>query len=549
VSILSPQPQPQPQPAPAPERSGERSGAGSRLRRAAGGDAALVIAPSLLAAVLCLISLTGRSLGFDEGATVAIVSQHGAALWRAIARDGGNMSGYYLLLHMLVGAFGDGPWVLRLPSVVFAGATPAVVAATALVLWRDRRAAGIAGLLCAVSQPLVYWGQTARGYAGMMCFTAASMLAFVLLVRAVEEGRPWRRIAVAYVVTTACAAYCGFIVVLIVPVQLVVLVRRRRALVRVATALAALAVLCSPIAVLAVRRGSGQLFWLPRPNHQVITQVMQSLTSAGLESTFHRVFLTTPGWIATAVVLLGLIGFAARSRMHDPRSCDRLAGWGALTVVVWIVLPGVIALLSSLVAQPIFLARNLLVSVPAVALALGLILSDRRLPRWLAGAALVLALLVRTLPVAAGYGASPEPWRQVTARVLAAARPGDCIAFYPEDARNAFRWYVARDGAQARAPRAVLPAVGWAATTPYVERYVTIPPARIVALASRCRRMWLVVSHEGQPNGPASSRRNRTRSIVLRDRLETVFGDAPVHTSGWASPIHVQLLPGNTTGG
>ena len=52
------------------------------------------------------ISLTTRSLWLDEAATVAIASQHGSALWSAIAHDGGNMLGYYALLHVLVGWFG-----------------------------------------------------------------------------------------------------------------------------------------------------------------------------------------------------------------------------------------------------------------------------------------------------------------------------------------------------------------------------------------------------------------------------------------------------------
>ncbi|MDQ6731372.1 MAG: hypothetical protein M3022_14055, partial [Actinomycetota bacterium] len=57
--------------------------------------------PVLLAAALSLLQIDGRSLGFDEAATVTIASQNGSALGAAIAHDGGNMSGYYLLLHVL----------------------------------------------------------------------------------------------------------------------------------------------------------------------------------------------------------------------------------------------------------------------------------------------------------------------------------------------------------------------------------------------------------------------------------------------------------------
>ncbi len=517
---------------------------GGRLDRR---DAAVVCGPVLLAAALSLIDLTSRSLGFDEGATIAIVSQHGAALGRAIARDGGNMSGYYLLMHVLVGAFGDGPWVLRLPSVVFAALTPGFVAAIALALWRDRRVALVAATLCAVSLPLVYWGQTARGYAPMTCLACAAMLSFVRFTAAVGERRPWLGAALGWLVAMTAAAYCGFIVVLLVPVQLIALALTggRRGSVRFGAMLLTLLVLCIPLLVLARRRGSGQLFWVPKPNHQVDTQVMQSLTGSGLQSTFHRVFITTSGWIATSVVLLGLIGFAGW-RLTRGGGEDRLTAWPARLLAVWIVVPGLLTFLVSLVTQPLFQPRNLLPSFPAVALALALALCDRRLPRWLAGLGLALALLIRVVPLAAAYGVSPEPWAAVSERVLAESRPGDCIAFYPEDGRNAFRWYLSRasPAVRRRAPRSVQPGVGWSQTTPFVEVYRTLPASRISALRASCSRMWLVSSHEGQQSGPPEAVRHRLEWLAFRERLQRVFGRGPRSTDGWASAIHVELMAG-----
>jgi hypothetical protein len=41
-------------------------------------DWGVIVAPAVLAAVLSLIGLSGRSLGFDEGATASIAAQHGS---------------------------------------------------------------------------------------------------------------------------------------------------------------------------------------------------------------------------------------------------------------------------------------------------------------------------------------------------------------------------------------------------------------------------------------------------------------------------------------
>jgi len=148
------------------------------------------------------------------------------------------------------------------------------------------------------------------------------------------------------------------------------------------------------------------------------------------------------------------------------------------------------------------------------------------------------------VPLAAAYDVSPEPWQAVSARVLAAARPGDCIAFYPEDGRNAFRWYRERSTAaeRGRTPRSVLPAVAWPVSTPFVEIYRTLTPARIASLRSSCTRMWLVSSHEGQQSGPPEAVRHRREWLVLRARLQRVFGRGPRWTDGWASAIHVELM-------
>ena len=91
------------------------------------------------------------------------------------------MLGYYAVLHVLIGWFGDGAFVIRLASVIAAGAAAAAVGLLGLRLF-DRRVALAAGLLTAVSLPLVFWGQDARGYAAMVALVAGSFVAFAAIV-------------------------------------------------------------------------------------------------------------------------------------------------------------------------------------------------------------------------------------------------------------------------------------------------------------------------------------------------------------------------------
>jgi mannosyltransferase len=495
----------------------------------------VIAGPAALAAILTFVQITGRSLGFDEGATVAIASQHGSALWAGIAHDGGNMSAYYLLLHVLIGTFGNGLLVLRIVSGLATVATVAVVAVLARRLFSPLVAVA-GGTLAAVSLPLIYWGQTARAYAPMVAFVCAGFVMFIELCDP-PGRRPGRWPWLGYVAAMTLAMYCSFVAVLVVPAQLLVLVHRRRAWRALGTALGVIALLCVPLLVLAVRRGSGQLFWVPRPNRMVETQVLQSLTSAGLTPSFHHTattYLLMWGTIA-AVVALAADAVLRRRRGQDV--------WGRTLVLAWAIVPAALTFLYSLMSQPVFEPRNVLVSTPAISLALATTVCGGRRRRAVAALGVALIVALRALQVVPAYGVSPEPWSTVTARVLAQSRPGDCIAFYPLDGRMAFQYYVARaPGGRRRAPRSILPIIPWTRVKSYVEDYQTLSPAQVARRTVGCDRLWLVSSHEGQPDGPALSRAHRTAYFRLDAALQAMFGLSPVQSYGYASTIHVQLL-------
>jgi mannosyltransferase len=323
-------------------------------------DAAVVVLPGLLAFALCLLDITARSLGFDESATAAIVVQHGASLRAAIAHDGGNMSGYYVLMHALVSLFGRGTLALRLPSAIAIGAAVALTGLLGLRLF-DRRAALAAALLAAVSVSLVFWGQSARSYALMVAFSCASFLAFIALVDRKEGAfavrrswKPW----VAYVLLSALAMYMSLMAALVVVAQLATVAwwwRRRRW--AVLSAVATIGVLVIPLALLAAGRGSGQVAWVSRPKFVDVEQVLEALTGAGLQPSIHAT--------ATTFALLWLtVAALAAASASLVVSWRRGAGWRATfgpgLLLSWLVVPVVLAGLESLVAQPLFLPRNLL---------------------------------------------------------------------------------------------------------------------------------------------------------------------------------------------
>jgi mannosyltransferase len=470
---------------------------------------------------------------------VTIAAQHGAALGSGIAHDGGNMSGYYVLLHVLVGWFGNGTLLVRLPSVLAVVATVALVSGLGLRMG-GRPAALASGLLCAVSLPLIFWAQSARGYALMVALVTGSFFVYAALLERVAAGRRAWGAWLGYALCLALAGYCSFVAVLAIPAQLVLLARNRRAAWHAIAAIGAAIVCWIPLVALALRRGSGQLFWVPRPSHTLEKQVFELVTSAGLQPSFKPTAVMALLLIVTLVALLsiGALIVARSVARTGSRVDDRV-----LLALAWLVVPVGLAWIESLFGPRVFLPRNLLLVVPAVALLLGWGLTLPRMPRVLGWALVAGFVGLRAAALVPSYGVSPEDWRGATAYVLAHAKPGDCLAFYPSDGRMAFQYYIGtRPAAVARAPRSVLPVAAWGEAKPFVEDYATLPASAVSTLPASCPRLWFVSSHEGQPGGPAQSEANYARYLALRAELARAYPHRASARFGYAALIRLELL-------
>jgi hypothetical protein len=178
---------------------------------------------------------------------------------------------------------------------------------------------------------------------------------------------------------------------------------------------------------------------------------------------------------------------------------------------------------------------------PAVALLLAWLFRHPRLPPELGWAALAALVVLRALQLGPSYGVSPEPWSTVAAYVAGSAGPsGQCVAFYPQDGRMAFDYYLQRrrmPGSSRLLP--VLPNLPWSSTRPYVERYVTPVRASLATIAGGCPVLWLIASHEGLRRGPPASLANYRRYLALVAALGRLYPSSRERSFGWAAVIRV----------
>jgi Dolichyl-phosphate-mannose-protein mannosyltransferase len=517
-------------------------------------DLIAVTIPVLVGALLCAIELNTRSLWLDEGSSFAFASQHGASLWRGISHDGGNMLLYYLLLHVVISLFGDAAWVMRLPSLLADAVTGGLVVAIGLRLLSDRRQAVAGGLLTVISLPLLFWGQDARGYSLMLALATASMLSFIVILEgppspggsrllgaAPPPGGPWLRgeqpslaAPVAYVLTTLAALYVGYDAGLLILAQLAALslVRGRAKL--VLGCLATVAVFCVPLLVLALNRGSAQLFWVPSLSGSVLGQTAMTLLSGGMPPNFHHTATSILTTILSGALTVWTLALAVR------------AGWRIRLLAAWLLIPAVVALALSAAGEPIELARCAILLMPALSLLLVWLLARATLPRGAGIAAFAVLVALRLLQIVPSYGASPEDWKAASAYVLSpSAGRSACVAFYPQDGREVFQYYLQRSAVAApgraaiQGPTPVLPTLPFGIVKPFVEQYETLAGGQLAAVRKRCSVLFLLASHIGQSSGPAVSRAHAARYEELLQALAQRY---PSHSSrqfGWAAPVYV----------
>ena len=143
-----------------------------------------LIALTTLAVILRAIGLNG-GLWLDEILTLVDSVRKPLAQIVTVFPGNNQHTLYSVLAHISIRTFGDHPWSLRLPALLFGAATPLVLYFFAREVTGCIEAL-FAGLLLAVSYHHVWFSQNARGYSALAFF---ALLASWLLLRGLRRGR------------------------------------------------------------------------------------------------------------------------------------------------------------------------------------------------------------------------------------------------------------------------------------------------------------------------------------------------------------------------
>lgn len=342
--------------------------------------------------------------------------------------------GLYYILHKIL--IGDAASAIAVRSISLVAGTLTIPATYALA--RACRAPALsAALLVAISFPLIDYSQEARAYAVLILLVTSSAAAFVIWTR----GRGLLPLLI-YATTALLAFYTHFVAVFwIVPSVIAarILAQRTPARSTMVVTIIVMELAAFPEIVRLLRYPTGGFSWLiaAGPKRALDTLGYAFLPLGLNEDAATLDSKTVLFAVLSLFAVLVWRGIAHRAKLQSWARENRGA---AIALAILVTVPATIWLFS--LAKPIFMARTILLAIPAWFVALSLLLRfERRAVRVAVAGLFALALMVT------GTNRSKDDWRGLAAQIAHNARPGDvvlvCAHWQAPALRHAFAGHVA----------------------------------------------------------------------------------------------------------
>lgn len=393
--------------------------------------------PAGLSLVLGVVVARQRPLWRDEMATWEFSRLPLADLAKAARHVDGSFAPYYALMHEWQLLFPTA-WALRVPSLLAGAATVAVLAALAGQLW-NRWSGCLAGVALATNGAFVEAMATARP-APLAALGCAIATWHLLRVRG---AAPVRRTWVWYGVTMVAAVALQLFAVLVLLAHAVVVatrccaegsIRGARGGRLINFVLAATPALATAVLLVVLSSGErGQISWILAPTVEGVRDAL--LAALGISQ---------PWWGLLVVAAAAVIGWGCVRK--------RVSVDSAVLAVALLVVPAAALLAISVLVQPAFVPRYLLVAPLGAGLLLAGAVQAVRTD-WVPAAAVLAALLIvsvqATVLRAQFSAATPDEYPSLTRRIATLVQPGDTLVlgqnFNAEGAAIGVAYYLPDD--------------------------------------------------------------------------------------------------------
>jgi mannosyltransferase len=373
--------------------------------------------PLIVAVLGAAVSLVGAgrpSFWYDEAATIsASYSRSLGQLWQMLHNVDAVEGLYYVLMHGWFTVFAPTEFWSRVPSGLAVGGAAAGVVMLGQQ-FSSRTVALTSGIVCAILPRATWAGVEARPYALSMM---AAVWVTVLLVHATrrDNASAW----LSYGLVLAVSVVLDVYLVLLCLVHLALIcVHLRSRTVGVRFALTSALAGCAVLPVLIAAAGqTRQISWVAPIGHRTIEDV-------AIQQYFER----NPQFALVSALLVVFAVTVWLFTSAQPSDGDRQL----LTLATaWLAIPTAVIVIWSALVHPVYTARYLSFTAPAVALVLGVCIGAVAGRRWVAAAiAGLLAIVAAPNYVAvqrSPYAKYGMDYSQVADLIAAKSAPGDCL--------------------------------------------------------------------------------------------------------------------------
>ncbi|MEO3934644.1 hypothetical protein WMO79_17750 [Micrococcaceae bacterium Sec7.4] len=374
------------------------------VRRLISGAAGQALTVGLVSFVLALIGIGGSDIGGDEAVSWWSSQLEWTSLARVLGHQDMNFGPYYAFQHVWTLVSTD-VWWMRLPSATGAAVAAAGTAGLARYLF-NAKAGWLAGLLLVVSLSWVAFAQEIRPYSWALALATLATWAFVRLC-----DRPAGRLTAVYLLLMLLLPLAHLFAGMVAGVHLLYALSRREF--RLA-GLAALGVLPSLAVAVIVSAQVKQVAQLGVPTPLAAVREWVGLNSA---------------WWYVPVALLAAASLLLHRRLSVGTGRSRA---DVILFASWWILPPLLLWVATALITPVYAARYLLWTLPAIVIPAAGLLSGLmvRATGRVAVAVVVSGLIVAMIPaqvqVRSGSGHFWEP--QSLANTIKSMRgPSDAL--------------------------------------------------------------------------------------------------------------------------
>jgi len=416
----------------------------------------------VLAVLFRFIYIGTESLWLDEAVNVLLCEEGWGSIREFCVDDGAHPPLYFILLHLWTLLFGQSEVAVRLPSALMGIIAVFLTCKVGYELY-SRRVGLIAGFLLAISSFPVCYSQEVAPYSLLLMLT---LLSFFIYIRILKEDKPGKKHLILFALVNVLLCYTHLFGVFTAGAQVLyyILYRRRYAGARNVfwvTQAVTLLVFAPWIYVLITNgilndtaRG---LAWIPEPSLSLLNSIARGLAGAGFAGSAWGTFLM---WFLIVLCLAGIFYLPGAMRIGQKKkkakNTERATRISLFAepetnlILIWLLLPFVMALIISFAYKPILVDRYLIGIVPALYLlaARGIVniaslIGDGSTRAKATTAVLFIIVAAVTASGLYSYYADYHKldWRGATAYIGQYAQPGDAIVFYPDYERWPFVYY------------------------------------------------------------------------------------------------------------